>query len=178
MKMEEHKNILSRLLPKTGQTYAAAVGDDGDLEAGWWKGLKIANNRTRFVVKGSGINAVVVDRATGLMWAADGNGGGCDFGAPAMWSEALDIANGLVFGGHTDWRIPNIKELMSIVDFGEITPSIDEVIFPNTQISNYWTSSSVKLYIEDAWCIEFAQGVTGMIVKSTECLFRCCRGGL
>jgi hypothetical protein len=41
----------------------------------------------------------------------------------------------------SDWRVPNIEELLSIVHFGKATPTIDQNYFPNTQSSSYWSSS-------------------------------------
>lgn len=43
--------------------------------------------------------------------------------------------------GHTDWRMPTIKELQSIVDYDRVDPAIDPVYFPNTQSGGYWSST-------------------------------------
>ncbi|MFA6832227.1 MAG: DUF1566 domain-containing protein, partial [Bacteroidaceae bacterium] len=53
----------------------------------------------------------ITDKATGLMWAQDDNGQG------VTWKEALRYAENAELAGHTDWRLPNIKELQSIVDY-------------------------------------------------------------
>ena len=74
------KHIISRGLPKTGQTTSYITTDDGDTEIGWWKGLTDAQNRTRFVSVTISGGDVVIDRATGLMWSADGNEAGCNNG--------------------------------------------------------------------------------------------------
>ena len=58
--------IHSRGLPKTGQTVKYADGDDGDYEAGWWKGKLVSNNKTRFIQKRIDGDDIVFDRATGL----------------------------------------------------------------------------------------------------------------
>lgn len=64
-----------------------------------------------FVVPGDG---TVVDLATGLMWAQTDSGAGLDWEAALAWVRARNVANYL---GHDDWRLPNAKELQSIVDY-------------------------------------------------------------
>jgi hypothetical protein len=61
-----------------------------------------------FVDNGDG---TVSDLAAGLMWQQDDSINGKD------WSEALDYCEALDAGGYDDWRLPNAKELQSIVDY-------------------------------------------------------------
>ncbi len=61
-----------------------------------------------FVNNGDG---TVTDNATGLMWTRDDNG------AAVLWEDALDYAETSSFAGYSDWRLPNVKELQSIVDY-------------------------------------------------------------
>ncbi len=53
----------------------------------------------------------VTDTATGLMWQKS------DSGAGMIWEDALAYAEDLVLDGNDDWRLPNAKELQSIVDY-------------------------------------------------------------
>lgn len=108
-----------------------------------------------FVDNGDG---TVTDRATGLMWtkgdsgtlgAGRGGNGGLDWPEALAWVAQLDHA------GHTDWRLPNAKELQSIVDYTRSpnrthSAAIDPV-FDATPIVNeggqldfayYWTSTT------------------------------------
>lgn len=55
-------------------------------------------------------DGTITDTATGLMWTQD-DGGGVD------WQEALEWAEGLETAGYTDWRLPNAKELQTLVDY-------------------------------------------------------------
>ena len=64
----------------------------------------------------------------------------------------------LDLGGYHDWRVPKLKELLSIVDFGRSTPSINP-IFENTASASYWTSSSYGYYTDYRWGINFATGI-------------------
>jgi len=43
------------------------------------------------------------------------------------WCDALAYCENLDFAGHDDWRLPNVRELQSIVDYGRFNPSIDPV---------------------------------------------------
>ncbi|PWQ92354.1 DUF1566 domain-containing protein [Leucothrix pacifica] len=66
------------------------------------------------------------------------------------WSQALSQGTG-------DWRLPNIKELLSIVEISCSAPAINETIFPNTPDDYFWTSSP---YINNAqaWLVLFEDG--------------------
>ncbi len=56
-------------------------------------------------------DGTISDSATGLMWAKEDNGKGI------VWGEALTYAEGATLAGHDDWRLPNVKELQSIVSY-------------------------------------------------------------
>jgi hypothetical protein len=80
----------------------------------------------------------VTDQATGLMWqqADDGN--------TYNWKDALAYASSSELSGYSDWRLPNTKELESIVDYDKTTfPAIDETYFSCTSDDSwYWTSTT------------------------------------
>lgn len=95
-------------------------------------------------------NATVSDLATDLMWQQ------ADDGDARNWQEALEYAENLELATYTDWRLPNAKELQSIVDYSKSpqtsgTPAIDP-IFNTTEIVNpegnpgqypfFWTSTT------------------------------------
>ncbi len=64
--------------------------------------------KNQFIDNGNG---TITDRATGLMWMSKDSGKGMD------WSDALKYAENQRYAGHSDWRLPNVKELQSIVDY-------------------------------------------------------------
>jgi hypothetical protein len=78
-------------------------------------------------------DGTVTDHCTGLMWqkdTADVNGDGqtAEDGTDALpWCDALAYCENLSFAGHDDWRLPNVRELQSIVDYGRLGPAIDPV---------------------------------------------------
>ncbi len=91
------------------------------------------------------------DNATGLMWAKNDNGEGLN------WEDALLYAENAEIAGYTDWRLPNAKELQSIVDYSRSpetsgSAAIDP-LFNCTRIVNeageqdypfYWTGTTHK----------------------------------
>jgi len=135
---------------KSGQITSYRTGDDGNLKKGYPK------SGARFVDNGDG---TITDNATGLMWVKDPlNNPGTPFNILLTWNQAVDSCNGLTFAGHNDWRLPNPKELLSINDFEQDDPSINETFFPNTESDNYWTSTTSKFDTTDAWYIDFVEG--------------------
>ena len=64
--------------------------------------------KNNFVDNGDG---TITDLATGLMWQQSDSGRGMD------WENALSYAETLNLAGYDDWRLPNVKELQSIVDY-------------------------------------------------------------
>lgn len=139
--MKTGQNIITRHLPKTGQVTSYAFGDDGDLERGWWKGRLNSNNRVRWITKTIGGDAIILDRATGLMWPKDFLGTGGNSGNTKTWADAIPWANGLSFAGFSDWRLPNIFEFFSLVVFNGSAPFID-TIFDNRASAEFWTGTT------------------------------------
>ncbi len=94
-------------------------------------------------------DGTITDQATGLMWSKADSGKGMD------WEAALKYADQLSLAGHSDWRLPNAKELHSLVDYSRSpdatgSPAIDPVFY-TTEIKNeaeqvdwpfVWTSTT------------------------------------
>jgi hypothetical protein len=87
-------------------------------------------------------DGTVTDLATGLMWMQE------DSGVPMNWAAALRYAETNTAAGYTDWRLPNAKELQSIVDYTRAplitgTAAIDTNFFDVTETESYfWTSTT------------------------------------
>ena len=121
-------------------------------------------------------DGTVTDNNTFLMWQQE------DDDVPRNWSSALNYCEFLSLAGHSDWRLPNSKELGSIVDTSVYNPAIDAAYFPNTdssEFSGYWssTSSTDESYTNFAWYVEFYHGIVSPIDKRVHWSVRCARGG-
>jgi hypothetical protein len=82
-------------------------------------------------------NGIVNDAATGLIWQQS------DDGKPRDWSDALHYCSTLNLAGKQDWRLPNVKELQSIVDYSRNDPAIDTSVFTQTGRNGwYWSSTT------------------------------------
>jgi hypothetical protein len=105
---------------------------------------------SRYLLKSNG---TVVDTKTGLTWmrcalgqtwtAGTGTTGSCTGNYQMLiWQSALQNADSKVFAGYSDWRLPNYKELLSLMDYHCISPAINLHAFPNTPGVLFWTSTS------------------------------------
>lgn len=158
------------VLSVTGQTLQYDNYDDGYYESG------VPFNFTVFI---SGSDWITQDIHTGLMWATNGSAEGCNWGQETGWPEAVAYCHNLTFGGYTDWRLPNIRELHSIVDFGVENPATKSGYFPNTKPDNYWSSTTRKVWTYNAWTVKFDEGFVEWMAKDCDtCYFRAVRGGL
>ena len=108
---------------KTGQTNSYAVGDDGYFQIGK------AWPNPRFTAQAN--TNQILDNLTGLIWMRD-----ADLFGVTNWLAALSICNNLDYGGKTDWRLPNRREMQSILTVGFNGPSI-----PNTAGTGKWTAN-------------------------------------
>lgn len=171
---------LTRGLPKTGQTVSYRSGDDGQYEAGWWVKLTNGNNRERFILHPVYPTALVIDRATGLMWPRNGNSYGGNEGGADIWQEAVDWAQGLNWADYTDWRLPNVRELASIADYAHYNPAVDTTIFSNIQSGSnrYWTSTTYKDNTGYAWVCRFDCGLVSYNIKTDSNYMLAVRGGV
>lgn len=83
------------------------------------------------------------------------------------WADALNAAKAQTFASHNDWRLPNVKELLSILEDRCYTPALNADLFPIPQLFSAWSStpSAVNLANEfiDAWAVDgngFVSGVS------------------
>ena len=177
---EYKKKMIECGLTKTGQVIEYQAGDDGTYEAGWLKGRLNANNRTRFSAETRGGDDIVLDRATGLMWPADGNAAGANNGALSNWTNGIIYANGLNFAGFTDWRLPNAKELVSLFHFaagGVGVPKIDGDFFVNIA-TWYWSSTTFLDNTTKAYRVNFPEAQLYFTLKTSGIYMLCVRKGL
>jgi hypothetical protein len=143
-------------VPKTGQiTCYDSVGNvrdcDGTGEDGEYQ--KGVETTPRFTDRGNG---TVTDNLTGLMWTKDAQ----QIPGQMTWQAALDACNNLDYAGHGDWRLPNLRELQSLIDYGNMVPVLPSG-HPFTNESygyNYWSSTTMADSTGIAWYFDFTNG--------------------
>lgn len=159
-------------VPKTGQTFCwsssgelidcIGTGQDAEYQAG------TASPTPRFVDNNDG---TVTDKLTSLIWLQD-----ADRFGEVTWEQALENARNLSAGScglndnsqPGDWRLPNIKEFFSLIDYGNADPIIPDdarKLFKNVRSSIYWTSTSFAPAPTLAWMMTTGIGPTVFDLK-------------
>lgn len=111
---------------------------------------------------------VVHDGATQLIWQRAWQG-------PATWLDALAGCQALALGGFTDWRLPALKELLTIVEDRALNPSTDIAVFPGTPGEWLWASTPGLAPPDYAWAVSFTDGFCTPAAIEQLYLFRCVR---
>ncbi len=179
-------------LPATGQTTCwdssgnvipcAGTGQDGDIQAG--KTLRYKDNG----------NGTITDKITGLIWEKKSDDDSIhDMNTFYTWTEAFEIhvatLNDMNFAKRHDWRLPNAKELQTIVDYENTDPAVDPA-FNNgcipgatvltgscTPAFGYWSSSTYGFNPTSAWLVFFYDGFAYASDKDNGAIVRAVRGG-
>ena len=134
-----------------------------------------------------------MDNTTGKIWQRQGHGsnsgitapegaGDCTNGTYASsyctysWQNALKYCSNLTMDGKSDWRLPNVKELQSIVKYISPAPTIDTTSFLNTKSDGYWSATTYASSPTNAWVVTFYDGNVYSNTKSYSYYVRCVRG--
>ncbi len=149
-------------VPKSGQTISYVNGDDGDLQRG------VSWPSPRFTVNSNG---TVTDTLTNLIWLKN-----ADCFGDITWDNALTEALALGHGSCSlldgssaqDWRIPNIRELESLIHVGVYSPAVPDTEgagkatsgnpFNSLQLDDYWTSSTNPAIPSDTLAVKIKYG--------------------
>lgn len=127
-------------------------------------------------------DGTVVDNVTGLMWEQLANDHSIhDVENTYSWYAAfqkITTLNTSAFAGHSDWRLPNRRELESLVDAGTAHPAMDPVF--NTGLSAYfWSSTTYQDVPTNAWAVNPDVGDVNAFDKNlAQYYVRAVRGGL
>lgn len=162
---------------KTGQTPTvplnpAPAGSDGALQ----KGVTLPSPRFT-----DNSNGTVTDNLTGLIWLKNA---GCLVGG--NWAGSLTAANTLNTGecgltdgsAQGDWRLPNVRELFSLIDFGRFQPALPSGHpFLSVSWTNYWSSTSAPPTAGFAWYVSLSDGTVYAAGTSVDYPVWSVRGG-
>ncbi len=162
---------------KTGQTTSYRTGDDGDDEAGF----SLPN--PRFTDNSDG---TVTDNLTGLIWLKQANYNSTAGGTGStVWNDAVDFCKALASGmcGLSDgsfagdWRLPNVKELQSLIHYAYYNPSLPNTAgtgqwisgdpFTNVQSSSYWSATTSAGNDFYAWRVYMSNGYVNYAGKTS-----------
>ena len=110
-------------------------------------------------------DGIVTDARTNLQWQDD------VVLSSIAWETAINYCESLTLGGHSDWRLPNINTLKSMVDRSKSPAIFDGFI--NTS-SRYWSSTTYEDRKSDAWYVN-GDGSTYLTNKGSSLSVRCVR---
>jgi hypothetical protein len=118
----------------------------------------------------------IKDTQTNLIWqrcsiGQTWNGSTCTgLEKPETWENALQAAKKQV-----GWRLPNIKELKSLVETACYDPAINSNMFKGVSSTSYWSSSTAADDALNAWTVQFDDGIAGHIRKTDNAAIRLVR---
>ena len=157
---------------RTGQVVSYREGDDGDRKTG------AAWPVPRFTDNGDG---TVTDLLTGLEWVKDPHSLAGNAGV-RLWDGTVDFCYNLDFAGHSDWRLPNVKELESLLQNGTGLPFVwlnsEETPFSGIVGGFYWSATVCADNTGSSWRFNMDSGVIEKMGKmSSFCYTWPVRGG-
>lgn len=110
----------------------------------------------------------MTDTNTGLTWmrcsmGQTWSGATCTgMASTYTFNQANALTGTVTFSGRSDWRVPNIRELLTIVDWLAYSPAIDRITFPNVPLSSFWSATPNGIqnaaFIDLAWSVYFGNG--------------------
>lgn len=125
----------------------------------------------RFVADGG----QVIDNQTGLVWQR------CSLGQSWSGSACIGVATKYTHEqalssvkNQNGWRLPNIKELASLIDVGCVNPAIDQKFFPDglSDITAYWSSTPYVGISKNAWFVNVYWGTANFEFRNSGLLVR------
>ena len=160
------ENYYQISLPRTGQTAIYQAGDDGSYQKGAvWPSPRFNDNG----------NGTITDRLTGLMWERVP-------ASPAVdWYSAISYCENLTLGGHSDWRLPNVSELKSLVNYEQENSDYwlnNTQGFENIAHNYYFTASTQTGTSSSVWLVYMSTGLVLPGTKGSNNYVLAVRGGM
>lgn len=121
---------------------------------------------------------LIEDKVTGLFWYDCNAGDGkmnCLFSdeTEVTWTGAVEYCKEFRWGKYDDWRLPNRRELLSLIDDRKTGPIIDTRFFPEMEEGDFWSSSEDKSDDISAWYVSFINGQVDVNLKVCKKFVRC-----
>lgn len=163
-------------------TGSALVEVDSDLEHGQkvWSRKAYQDSTMqwgRYRISGIYKGLVILDDFTRLHWQNQGSSTPISWSQEASPGSAQRYCDRLSQGGYTDWRVPSVLELQSLVDYTVfLGPMINSIAFPFTPADFFWASSDNAASPNYAWGVDFRGGSTQMREGNSSGYLRCVRG--
>jgi len=123
-------------------------------------------------LKRDDVKEVVVDSATGLMWQDNSDAQSVQ----KNWQDAKEYCHNLNHAGYSDWQLPTISELETLIDTTKYDLAIKKG-FNHVVSSYYWSSSPDISGSKYAWYVDFSNGGSYDDDKTDEYYVRCARAG-
>ena len=138
-------------------------------------------------------NGTITDDRTGLVWEKLSIGSSIhDATQLYTWDDAFSkiaALNGSEFAGYTDWRLPSVSELQTLIDYGRANPAIASAFNAGctsdgcvaspcscTKPFHYWSSTTCQASAGDAWLVSFDAGYVVTDTKRNSYYVRAVRG--
>lgn len=115
-------------------------------------------------------DGTVSDQGTGLMWQQTNDEN------RYVWADACQYCEELALGGYTDWTLPDLHQLSSIIDT-HYSPTINTNFFKGTKNVGYWSGSTYAVNTDNAWLVSFNNGSGFYPKKTSYYSVRCVRSG-
>jgi MYXO-CTERM domain-containing protein len=136
-------------------------------------GLRTAGPFTNWATRadgGAALPETVQDTTTGLEWQQ------ADDGTKRTWKDSLDYCSRLSLGGLSGWHLPNVSELLGIVQFDAVTSGVAiDPAFQNAKPDLYWTSTPNEGAPALSWSVTFDLGVANGVTVTGLGYARCVR---
>lgn len=114
---------------------------------------------------------IVTDNELKLQWQDNENQSSLTV---SDWDTAINHCKNLTLDG-IGWRLPNIRELKSIVDRSRVNPAIDNTFNFTEKVVDYWSSSTEEERFNRAWNTNFFEGISATSPKADSQNVRCVR---
>lgn len=128
-------------------------------------------------------DGTITDTTTGLMWMRcsigqvfqESDNQCIDDAQQLTWQQALVTAHGFSFANNNDWRLPNLKELTSLIERQCVRPAINTELFPLTPSDDFWSSTPSLTDPQRSWVVAFFNGSNSLREKQLSVFVRLVR---